>query len=306
MGSIGGLANHLFNDHRNASVTDIGNKPEDYFHVIKRWKFPDPSSDGTETKTVQNDRATQCDFCQKTFVTSIAVNSHLISCPENNSGHSPGLYCNVCGKMFTQSRYLKKHLSRHGKEKTNRMRNFCCHICPVTCKTDANLNRHIAKEHSNKDPDEDFILHAGCDRCQALTESYAANKLVLTKSEVGSDNESQCKVSGAKQGISYREMAFKCPHCFVVLYANAKHAPRYLYNHVQKFHLDREINDLTLGEANDRSIFRIRSKSDPDLLTCNFCGLTSKSRSNHNVHLSTCKASTVSNILWYSYAIVIV
>ena len=96
MGSIGGLANHLFNDHRNASVTELGNKPEDYFHVIKRWKTQDPLS-GTDTGICPNDRVTQCDFCLKSFANTIAVNTHLISCPENNSGHSPGLYCTVCG-----------------------------------------------------------------------------------------------------------------------------------------------------------------------------------------------------------------
>ena len=295
MGSIGGLANHLFNDHRNASVTEIGSKPEEYFHVIKRWRTQDPLSGTETTEIVPNDRVSQCDFCLKSFSNTIAVNTHLISCPENNSGHSPGLYCNVCGKMFTQSCYLRKHLSRHGKEKINRSRNFCCHLCPVTCSTEANLNRHMMKEHSDKDPDEGFVLHAGCERCQALTDSYKSNKIIESRSKSGSEQQGQFEMG--QNGISYREMAFKCPHCFMVLYSNAKHAPRYLYNHVQKFHLDPEINDLTLGETNDRSNFKVRSKSDPDLLTCDFCGFTSKSRSNHNVHLSTCKASTVS--IWF-------
>ena len=286
----------MFNDHRNASVTDVGNKPEDYFHVIKRWKSPEGLNEGL----VQNERVAQCDFCMKSFATTTALNSHLVCCPENNCGHSPGLFCNVCGKMFTQSRYLKKHLSRHGKEKTNRIRNFCCHLCPVTCSSEANLNRHMTKEHSDTDPDEDFILHAGCDRCQALTDSYKANKILVAASDATSKQDTDLEAAAeSNPGIKYRDIAFKCPHCFMVLYANAKHAPRYLYNHVQKFHLDPEINDLTLGEAKDKSIFRIRSKLDSDLLTCEFCGFTSKSRSNHNVHLSTCKASTVSFRIYY-------
>ena len=243
---------------------------------------------------IQNEKVTQCDFCLKTFESTVGVNSHLISCPENNSGHSAGLFCSVCGKMFTQKQYLRKHLARHGKEKASKIRNFCCHLCPVTCSTEANLNRHMAKEHSDKDPDEDFVLHAGCDRCQALIESYQANKALITKTEGISEMETDSEESKNKEGIKYRDMAFKCPHCFMVLYANSKHAPRYLYNHVQKFHLDPEINDLTLGEAKDKSMFRIRSKTDPDLLTCDFCGFKSRSRSNHNVHLSTCKSSTVS------------
>ena len=291
------MANHLFNDHRNTSVEDIGSKPEDYFHVIKRWKIQSDVHDESESNVVQNELVTQCDFCLKTFGTTVAVNTHLVSCPENNSGHSPGLFCNICGKMFTQRRYLKKHLSRHGKEKTSRVKNFCCQFCPVMCSTEANLNRHMTKEHSDKDPDEGFVLHAGCDRCQALTDSYKYNKVKIDQSgpilDKKPDNDDATKT---RHGISYREMAFKCPHCFMVLYANAKHAPRYLYNHVQKFHLDPEINDLTLGEGNDKMTFKIRSKTDSDLLTCDFCGFTSKSRSNHNVHLSTCKESTVSII----------
>ena len=292
VGSIGGLANHVHNDHRNASVIELGEMPETHFHVIKRWNANSPKGSSCPT---QNNRVTQCDFCMKQFATTVAVNKHLLTCPENDSGHSPGLFCNICGKMFSQSRYLKKHLARHGKEETSRMRNFCCYLCPVTCSTEANLNRHMSKEHSDKDPDEGFVLHAGCDRCKALMESYNTNKILITKSECTERNEKgdDAVRDSTKAGIKYRDLAFKCPHCFMVLYANSKHAPRSLYNHVQKFHLDPEVNDLTLGQANDKSDFRIRSKSDDDLLTCDFCKFTSKSRSNHNVHLSTCKESTV-------------
>ena len=262
--------------------------------MIKRWNHQeDKDTTKDETKMIQNEKVTQCDFCLKTFDTIVGVNIHLVSCPENNSGHSPGLFCNVCGKMFTQKQYLKKHLARHGKEKMSRTRDFCCHLCPVTCSTEANLNRHMTKEHSDKDPDEDFVLHAGCDRCKALTDSYKDNKAFNAKADGIMKMETDSELSNYKTGIKYRDMAFKCPHCFMVLFANAKHAPRYLYNHVQKFHLDPEINDLTLGDANDCSMFRVRSKTDPDLLNCDFCGFKSKSRSNHNVHLSTCKSSTV-------------
>ena len=294
VGSIGGLANHLFNDHKNASTPEVGNKPEEYFHVINRWKKQDDCNE-TGAAVLPNERVSQCDFCLKSFANTIVLNTHLLTCPENNSGHSPGLYCKVCGKMFAQSRYLKKHLARHGKKKLNIPRNFSCHLCPVTCTTEGNLNRHMKKEHSDKDPDVDLVLHAGCDRCQALANSYKANKLKGGNSkEVQTDHTPKPEGVDGEMAISYRDMAFKCPHCFMVLYANAKHAPRYLYNHVQKFHLDPEVNDLTLGEANDPSVFRVRSKSDPDLLKCEFCDFTSKSRSNHNVHLSTCKSSTVS------------
>ena len=36
-----------------------------------------------------------------------------------------------------------------------------CNDCPVTCVSEANLQKHIEREHSNKDPDEGFVLHEG-------------------------------------------------------------------------------------------------------------------------------------------------
>ena len=38
-----------------------------------------------------------------------------------------------------------------------------CNDCPVTCVSEANLQKHIEREHSNKDPDEGFVLHEGKD-----------------------------------------------------------------------------------------------------------------------------------------------
>ena len=64
---------------------------------------------------------------------------------------------------------------------------------------------------------------------------------------------------------------------------------RYLHNHLHKFHMDPEINDFTLGPSNNPAEFRLRSKLETDVLTCEFCGFSSKTRANHNVHLSTCK-----------------
>jgi hypothetical protein len=53
-----------------------------------------------------------------------------------------------------------------------------------------------------------------------------------------------------------------------------------------------QVNDFTLGGLPE-STFRLRSKKDPDLLKCEFCGLQSSVRCNHNAHLSVCKKSTV-------------
>ena len=82
-----------------------------------------------------------------------------------------------------------------------------CSDCPVTCVSETNLKKHIEREHSNKDPDEGFVLHeGGCQRCDAMLKSYLENK--------------------ETNAILFRDMVFKCPHCCMVLYANHKHAPR--------------------------------------------------------------------------------
>ena len=36
-----------------------------------------------------------------------------------------------------------------------------CSDCPVTCVSEANLQKHMEREHSNKDPDDGFVLHEG-------------------------------------------------------------------------------------------------------------------------------------------------
>ena len=256
LGHVGGLSSHLLNDHRNTIASDLGNKSIEYFSALKR----------------SEPNVLTCDFCKKSLPHSAALNKHLISCPDNDSGCSAGLFCHICGKMFAQQRYLNDHVRRHGKDQVNRPRNFMCGMCPVTCVSEANLSKHIEREHSAKDPDQDFVLHENCQRCTALFQSYLDNKVTLN--------------------IPFREMVFKCPHCCMVLFANHKHAPRYLYNHIHKFHTDPDINDFTLG-GEDPSQFRLRSKHENDVLTCEFCGFSSKTRANHNVHLSTCKQSTV-------------
>ena len=114
-----------------------------------------------------------------------------------------------------------------------------------------------------------------CLRCAALWNSYMTNK---TRSR--------------KNSIPTRHLAFKCPHCCTVLYGHAKHAPRYIYNHVNRFHTDPQVNDFTMGGLDD-SHFKVLSKKDPDLLKCEFCGHQSSVRCNHNAHLSVCKKSTV-------------
>ena len=116
------------------------------------------------------------------------------------------------------------------------------------------MTKHIDREHSTKDPDENFVLHENCQRCAALYQSHMENK--------------------TSQEIPFRDMVFKCPHCCTVLYANHKHAPRYLYNHIHKFHTDPDINDFTLG-GQEASDFRLRSKNESDVLTCEFCAFVS-------------------------------
>jgi hypothetical protein len=53
-----------------------------------------------------------------------------------------------------------------------------------------------------------------------------------------------------QQAIPFRDMVFKCPHCCMVLFANPKHPPRYLHNHVNNFHNDPETNDFSVGDGN--------------------------------------------------------
>ena len=148
VGHLGGLTTHLINDHRNAIAQDLGQKPSEYFHALKR----------TDEKVLT------CDFCHKILPHTNALNKHLIGCPDNDSGCSAGPFCHICGKMFAQQRYLKDHLARHGKDQVNRPRNFMCSQCPVTCVSEANLQKHIEREHSTADPDLDFVLHPGCQR----------------------------------------------------------------------------------------------------------------------------------------------
>jgi len=269
MGSIGSLINHLHNDHFEAVDQDFSGKPEEYFQVKLR----------------SDESSLTCDFCRKSFYKSLHLNAHLTSCPENDSGHSAALPCPKCDKTFHTLRHLRRHQKqKHAvgtagtavrKASKRRERYFCCHLCPNSFFTEAALDKHVAKEHSGSpDPDEGLVLHAGCDRCEALTKSYLANKV--------------------SKAVAFKDMAFRCPHCYMLLYANPNHAIRFLYSHVQKYHLDPVVNDLSLGpEPRDSNRFRLLSKKDPDLLVCPFCSHVSANRPSHNVHLTTCQANDV-------------
>ena len=143
VGHLGGLANHLNNDHRHAVETQLHNDVHYYDVFLKS----DP-------------KATICEFCGMDCGSVEALNKHLISCPDNTSGHSAGLFCSICGKMFTQTKNLKGHLIRHGRDKLGRPRDKYCSYCPVACTTDAALQRHMDREHDDQNPDEGFVLHA--------------------------------------------------------------------------------------------------------------------------------------------------
>ena len=58
---------------------------------------------------------------------------------------------------------------------------------------------------------------------------------------------------------------FKCPHCCTILYSNTVHAPRYLQNHINKFHLDPVENDFTLG-SHSALDFKVLALNHPDTL----------------------------------------
>merc|ERR1719232_1024249 len=71
VGHLGGLTTHLINDHRSHIVTEM-TKPDDYFSVLKR----------------SDDKVLTCDFCDKVLPHTLALNKHLIVCPNNDSGCS--------------------------------------------------------------------------------------------------------------------------------------------------------------------------------------------------------------------------
>ena len=58
-----------------------------------------------------------------------------------------------------------------------------------------------------------LFFTGGCQRCDAMLKSYLENKVT--------------------NAIPFRDMVFKCPHCCMVLYANHKHAPRYVLKYLQ-------------------------------------------------------------------------
>ena len=78
------------NDHRHAVETQLHNDVHYYDVFLKS----DP-------------KVAICEFCGMDCGTVEALNKHLISCPDNTSGHSAGLFCSICGKMFTQTKNLK-------------------------------------------------------------------------------------------------------------------------------------------------------------------------------------------------------
>jgi hypothetical protein len=142
IGHLGGLANHLNNDHRHAIDAQMLTDPQ-YFDVFLQH---DP-------------KVAICEFCSQDCGHVDSLNKHLVTCPDNTSGHSAGLFCSICGKMFAQTKNLKGHLMRHGRDKLGRPRDKYCAYCPVACTSESALQKHMDKEHSSQNPDEGFVLH---------------------------------------------------------------------------------------------------------------------------------------------------
>lgn len=257
IGNFDGLMTHLQIDHRNA-VSEISDATLDLSGLISVMRNDDPKS-------------ITCEFCAEPQASASAFNKHLFTCTKNFCSHSPGLFCHICGKMFVEHQFLKDHLHRHGAEKLQKVRDFFCTFCPVACTSEAHLQRHVDREHSNTELDVNFILHENCLSCEALFCSYVQNKATLA--------------------IPTEELAFKCPHCCTILFAHQKHAPRYLRNHVNKFHWDESVNDFTL-KGHSSEDYKVLSRLDPDLFTCDFCSAKSDSREDHNEHLALCPANT--------------
>ena len=255
IGQLGGLVNHLMRDHRH--VGDFEPLPNDEAYYM--------------VKMADSEDVLQCEFCSEELPHVQAFNKHLIVCSDNNSGNSAGLFCHICGKMFAQAKHLKDHLLRYGNDKLALDRNFFCKECPVSCISQDELDDHYEKEHSNVDPDLDFVLHQDCQKCDMLYGSYLENK---------------------KSGkIAHRDLAFKCPHCCMILYAHPKHAPRYLSNHLKKHH-----GDLTEDEKKikkQETSFQVLTKQDKSTLTCEFCGQSFGLRCNYNAHLATCQENPI-------------
>ena len=102
----------------------------------------------------------------------------------------------------------------------------------------AALDEHVVEEHGKVAPENDpeYRIHEDCDRCDLLLEKFV---------EKVKDKPNTFKLI----------LAFKCPHCYTLFYAHPREALRYLKNHVNKFHVDPEINDFAVE---DESLIKVR------------------------------------------------
>ena len=53
-----------------------------------------------------NEKEFKCDFCDKSFLQSISLKSHIHTIHEGHKDYK----CESCGKSFSESRRLKKHI----------------------------------------------------------------------------------------------------------------------------------------------------------------------------------------------------
>lgn len=247
-------------------------------HLHRDHRFHTPNEDDTDAESLllqlSDESVLKCNFCEDNFTSISLLNSHLTTCPQNATGQSTQLGCVICGKMFNSEKQLHLHLQRrHENEKVDIERPFPCSKCPVGCFSEAALAVHDAKEHELLDDNDEFVLHRNCQRCKRLHQSYISAK----KSNV----------------ISNTNMAFKCPHCCMLIFSHRNHPLKYLWNHINKFHLDHEKNELTISDENDQKRLVVLNRNEVSILDCPFCGVTQDSRFDHNSHIFNCRDSNV-------------
>ncbi|KAL0268604.1 UNVERIFIED_CONTAM: hypothetical protein PYX00_010472 [Menopon gallinae] len=259
------LQEHMRIVHNKTSSSHLGSIPPNE-KSVKCQKY---------YEQLKTERKYQCEVCQKTFITSGHLNTHMY----RHSGKK--WTCDGCGKNFSCERSLIRHKDTFPGEHS-----FPCKYCDIIFFRLHNMVKHIEIKHPDAELDPSItkmVSNSEDFACGKCFKTFPSSELLAVHEKAMHVPEEQVERTGDENGsVQKNEAKYKCDVCskeFVSLEGFEYHK-----NHQ---HVDKEVKKKRKkGKVCDEVDEEMTSPSKPNLV-CKICSATFTLKSGLQAHLKS-------------------